>query len=174
MIRDAAALKAAQSSWTTVRKVQAMLRTHANAPPLSPFGFLRSPDYDKVACSLLVLNAFSVLEEALEQLRSESVFASSRRTLAELMKNSVGAMSWIAYPAVDAARGWRNQIAHEQQMLAPSQCDGILDLIETELVGWGILACPIRGAYSISIGGGAEAEPVAAPDPARDIGSGSS
>lgn len=128
-----------------------MLRTHANAPPLSPFGFVRSPDYDKVAFNLLVLNAFAGLEEVLEQLRTEGVFTSQRRKLAELMKNSLGVMAWKDFAAVDAARGQRNRIAHEQQLLDVSQCEAILDLIEAELLEWRVLPTPIRGTYSVGI-----------------------
>ena len=151
MIRDTTELAAVRSSWATVRNIQAMLATHATAPPLSPFGFLRSEDYDNAAFSLLVLNAFSVLEEVLEQLRHDGVFVSPRRTLAELMKNSIGAVAWTNFAAVDAARGTRNRVSHEQLMLSPSECNEILDLIEEELVGWLVLAGPICGNYSISI-----------------------
>jgi hypothetical protein len=165
MICDEVALNSAQASWSTVRNMQAMLRTHATAPPLSPFGFLRSPDYDKVAFSLLVLNAFGVLEEVLEQLRSERVFKCHHRTLAELMKNSVTALPWAAYSAVNIARGFRNQIAHEQKMLSPSRCDEILNLIENELVNWRVLPHSIKGKYSISIGGATDAEQSGQPEP---------
>ena len=152
MIRDAEAWKAARASWKTLRVVLAMLQTHANAPPLSPFGFVRSSDYDKVAFSLLVINAFAGLEEVLEQLRVQGVFTSSRRTLADLMTNSLPTLAWKNFAALDAARLTRNQIAHEQRFLDPKACENILDLIETELLGWGVLAQPLAESYSISIG----------------------
>lgn len=151
MIRDAVALAEARTGWTTVRYTQSMFLTHL-AAPLVPFGFVRTPDFDKACLSILVVNGFAVLEEVLEQLRCEAVFASPRRTLSELMNNSRSILRWKDFAAVDGARVQRNRVAHDRHFLEPKACAEILDVIEVELIGWGILDGPVRGTYGISIG----------------------
>lgn len=153
MIADKQTLQLIQKSWESVRIYEDMMDTHLN-PRLvgSPFGFVRAPVFDKICYSLLVPLAFSVLEDALKQLRFEGTFSSNRTNLSDLMQSSQSPLPWNDFNTIWLYRNRRNGIAHDQKLVNPQECKDILDKIEDELVAWGILSSKIKGHYSISIG----------------------
>jgi hypothetical protein len=122
-----------------------------NAPPFSPAGFLRPSEFTNLCYSLIVLFAFSVLEDVLKELRLEGKFSSSKN-LGSLMKSSQAYLPWNNFGAVDSARERRNEIAHDQKLVSPTECKSFLDAIENELVTWGVLTHKVKGKYTISIG----------------------
>jgi hypothetical protein len=79
MITDTDFLQQVRDSWETVRTSQAMVDT--NLRIASGLGGPQTEDFKNFSHSLIILFAFSVLEDVLEQLRSEGVFMSGRRHL---------------------------------------------------------------------------------------------
>ncbi len=152
MLSNTQSLQSIRESWNSVRIYEAMIDTHMNAPPSSPFGFVRSSEFNNLCYSLIVLFAFSVLEDVLKELRSEGKFSSSSTNLKILMRSSRAYLSWNDFGAADSARIRRNEIAHDQKLVSPTECKSFLDIIEDELVTWGVLQDKVKGKYTISLG----------------------
>jgi len=137
MVKDQAALQNIQASWKTVRTVQGSVGANL-ASAMGMFGGV-SHNFRDLAHSLVLLFAFSVLEDTLKQLRDESAFTSDSSQLGKLMERSETPLPWVDFAKVDAGRECRNNLAHEMQV--PSRADSwkYIDAIENELVGWGVL-----------------------------------
>lgn len=151
MITNTQSLQSIRQSWNSVRIYEAMIDTHTNAPAFSPFGFVGAARFANLCYSLIVLFAFSVLEDVLTELHSEGKFPSRSTHLGALLNASKAYLCWQNFAAVDSARIRRNEIAHDQKSVSPAECKASLAAIEDELVAWGILAHRVKGTYSISL-----------------------
>jgi len=139
MITDPVALQEAKNAWEYVRATRNVIVGNCNAASFFSWGFNQSR-MRGICFNLLLASAFSVLEEALGQLRFEGVFASPRDNLATLMVHSRVVLPWLDYPLINAARLGRNQSIHSRNYLSHAQCRVYLAAIERELHAWGILA----------------------------------
>jgi len=110
---------------------------------------------DNFAHSLVLLFAYSVLENVLEQLREEGMFASRSANIGPMMKASKDALPWCDYTLVDTlvdqGRERRNRIAHHREFLERAEVWRYIDGIERELIGWRVLDGPVRGDYSVTM-----------------------
>jgi len=93
-----------------------------------------------------------VLEDALKELHLEGKFSSGSANLGSLMKSSRAHLPWSNFNDVDSARERRNEIAHDQKLVSPTECKSFLNAIEDELVAWGVLQHEVKGNYTISSG----------------------
>ena len=145
MIRDGAVLDDVRAAWKTVRVAQSMVTTNLNMA-----GFVMGA-FRNFAHSLVLLFAYSVLENVLEQLRDEGVLASKSANIGPLMKASKDVLPWCDYALVDQGREQRNRIAHRREFLARAEVWRYIDGIECELIGWRVLDGPVRGEYSVTM-----------------------
>jgi len=149
MLKDPKTLKDIQSSWETVRLVQAMVRTNLNA---GAFGLIPQTDqFRNLAHNLVLFFAFSVLEDALKQCRDEELFVSKGSELRRLMEASKSVVAWADYATIDSGRDKRNAVAHKRQFLPRAECWQYIDAIEKELIAWAILPGPVQKEYTISL-----------------------
>ncbi len=137
-------------TWGTVRVVQASIKANLNAG-MTGFGVPLSMDFFDLSHSLVLLFAFSVLEEVLRQARDEGRFNCGRNTLGALMSASQDAVGWVDFSTVDEGRECRNHLAHDQKIPPRSDSWRFIDAIEAELVSWGVLDGPVTADYTIDL-----------------------
>jgi hypothetical protein len=94
------------------------------------------------AYNLPMLHAFGVLNNALEAIRDEGRFACSGRLLGKLLDASKAAIPWLDFSATKAAVDRRNDVAHRGELLPRAECWRYIDLIEAQLVAWGVIPAP--------------------------------
>jgi hypothetical protein len=150
MIRDSEVLASIQSSWKTVRISQAMVRTNLSVALV--FGGFQSHDFRGSCYSLVLLFAYSVLEDSLRELNQQGVFQADNLRLATLMHSSRVSLPWLKFDLVDKGRERRNAVAHQRAYVESPECWEYVDAIEDELVAWGVLASKTKGNYAITIG----------------------
>jgi len=136
-IADAAAVQDLRLAWEEVRTYRNIVVGNLNAASATGWG--QSQEFRSVCFSLLLALAFSVLEAALKQMRQEGKFRSGPQ-LGAMMANSIPAVSWLDYDAIDLARDDRNDALHERRILPHTKARDHLAAIERELVAWGIVA----------------------------------
>ena len=149
MIKDSEVLDSIRSSWETVRISQAMVQTNLNFA--FAFGGFQSHDFRKLCYSLVLLFAYSVLEDSLRELKQQGVFQAENLKLGTLMHSSKVSLHWLKFDLVDKGRERRNDVAHYRAYVESPECWKYIDAIEDELVAWGILASKIKGNYTITI-----------------------
>jgi hypothetical protein len=137
MITDPRRLQHIRDSWNTVRILEARITTTLNAGLFSLVPMLTN--FKEVPESLLLLFAVSILEDTLEQLRDQGVFACQGRELERLMKASTGKLPWKHFEKIQEIKNRRNRVAHDREFLRNDQCAQYLTAIEQELVAWGVL-----------------------------------
>ncbi len=140
MIRDANALNDIRCEWETVRATRELVESNIQISFFVSRGILSSDlGISKLANSLLLLFAFSVLEQALLQLRNEGQFQCNSTKLGPLMAASQNVLPWRDYPLVDQAREKRNDIAHRRDWIGQAESYKYIDAIEQELTSWKIV-----------------------------------
>jgi hypothetical protein len=140
MIKDANVLSDIRCEWETVRATREMVRSNVASGFVFSHGVLSAElGSIKLANSLLVLFAFSVLERVLLQLRSEGHFQSKNTMLGCLMAASQNVLPWKDYTFIDQAREKRNDIAHRRQWIGQAESQKYIDAIELELTSWTIV-----------------------------------
>lgn len=139
MIADAAVLQEVQDGWEFVRNSRNIIVGNCNWAAFQAPGFNQSGMRD-IGFNLLLASGFSVLEQALRQLRDEGQFSGKDNRLGALMANSRTALPWVDFPLVDSARNDRNQSIHARTYLPNAKCRDYLAAIEKELHTWGILS----------------------------------
>ena len=142
MLTDSKIVEELRDSWTTVRTADGRFRLGQDVA-LSGFAF-PDPEVAKLVASLLVVMAYSVLEETLLALRDQGVFSAGSSRLADLMRSSRPGLAWRDYQAIELGRQLRNAIAHERKFLPAKECARLLDLVEAELIGWQVLSGRIK------------------------------
>lgn len=150
MIQDPTMFQNLRQEWHAVRDTQSMVQRHLNAAASSGgLGVAVNLTLRDVCHSLVILFAFSVLEEVLTQLRDEGNFTSGSQ-LGALMHASKSVIPWVDFNLVDKARQERNKVAHDQKILPRGDCWKYIDAIEAELLEWGILSAPIGFKHGLS------------------------
>jgi hypothetical protein len=137
VIKDKSVIKELRESWGTVISTKNTIK--ANHVWAFAGGGYTSKTFRDLSYNLTLLFAFSVVENALLQLRDEGMFSSKFSQLSALMKNSKYKIPWVDYLLIDEARNKRNAIAHKREWIGLELCLSYLDAIEAELVGWGVL-----------------------------------
>ena len=137
MIRDPIVLREIRDSWQTVVESE---RT-AGLTMIKAFmsGLPAGTEPAELFGGLLLIFAFSVLEDALLALRDQGEFPSKSSRLKDLMYNSKGSLTWLDFSLADEGRERRNDIAHRRMKFPPTQCKQYTACIEAELKNWGIL-----------------------------------
>lgn len=148
MISNVVFLEQVRSTWNTVRISQARVETNTVAGHLG--GGVLTPDFINFAHSLVLIFAYSVLEDVLNQLFAEKVFKSKKINLMALMQSSRTSLPWADYSIVDTGRERRNDVAHRQVILSKQDCNLFIDAIETELLTWHVIPNRVRGRYSVT------------------------
>ncbi|MCB0027240.1 MAG: hypothetical protein KDE28_04995 [Anaerolineales bacterium] len=143
MIQNKIELNILRSEWASVRAFQSKIQRHLNASSIGIGSGGSTHELRNISHNLTLLFAFSVLEKALKQMKIEGLISAKRDSLGALMSASRNHISWLDYPLVDQARGDRNLVAHEQQLIERGTCWCYLDAIEAELVAWQVLSGPI-------------------------------
>ena len=144
MIKDPSRLGEIRKDWVGARVFQAKVHRQLNAAAtIGGIGGLVTSGLRDTAHSLVLLFAFSVLEQALQQLEKENVFSTKKTGLATLMRASKKALSWKDFGIVDRARERRNELAHHQKIMPRGECWDYIDAIERELLGWKIIPAGI-------------------------------
>ncbi len=96
-----------------------------------------------MAGNIILLYAYSVLDQALRQLKEEGHFKPQGSGLKAHMDASKPVLNWVNFVLVDEGRERRNKIAHEQQFLERVDCWKYINAIEAELISWKILPVPL-------------------------------
>jgi hypothetical protein len=137
VIRDPNTLREIRDSWQTVVETE---RT-ASVTMIKAFnsGIPAGSEPAELFWGLLLIFAFSVLEDALLALRDQGEFSSKSSSLKNLMDNSRGTLIWQAFALADDGRERRNDVAHRRMTFPPTQCEKYIDCIGAELKNWGIL-----------------------------------
>ena len=89
--------------------------------------------------SLVLVHAYSVLQETLEQYEREGLISPQRPGLKNLMTASQTELDWIDYGKVDDGREARNGVAHDGKILPRLDSWSYIEAIEKELLGWGVV-----------------------------------
>jgi hypothetical protein len=137
MITDPVRLKDVQSGWDTVRDARNIVAGNLNV--ISATGFPPGGAFRAISYNLLLLFAFSVLEDALKAIRDEGTITSKRDTLFQMMEASETVLPWRDFKRIDQAREDRNKVAHDRQYLRMDDALNCIAAIEEELVAWGIV-----------------------------------
>ena len=101
--------------------------------------------------SLVLLFAFSVLEDLLKQVRKEHELK-CRSQLKAMMEASQSVLRWTDFGTVDKGRECRNHLAHEQKVPPREESQKYINAIEREFIAWEILDGPIKAEYTITRG----------------------
>jgi hypothetical protein len=150
MINDSVALQECQKEWDAVRFTQEKLRANVVAS-WGMGGWALAPQVGNEIYSLLLPFGFSVLEHVLLQMKAEGLFSCGGSSLKQLMRDSRPALTWADFDAVDRGRNVRNDLIHDQKIPQHDDTFRILDEIERELIGWGVLSGPVRHNLTTSI-----------------------
>jgi len=137
MIVDPITLQEVHDSWETVRDSRNILVGNLNVASI--VGRPQSPQFRDLCFNLLMIVAFSVIEDVLRQLRDEGCFSCKDNRMNSLMKASEHKLPWVAFGLVDDGREHRNKSAHKRVFLKQDECLKYVAAIETELVAWSIL-----------------------------------
>ncbi len=138
MIKDRSRLVVYQKEWNSVREFQNKIQRHLSAASTG-IGGVVSHDLRDISHNLVLLFAFSVLEDVLKQMEAEGIFNEKRNVLGKLMNSSRTVIPWSDYDLVDEAREKRNGIAHEQNLIYRVDCWKYVNAIENELVSWRLI-----------------------------------
>lgn len=149
MVKDQAKLGNIRASWETVRIVQEKVRANLNAAMVIPV-LPQTDEFRNLVHSLVLIYAFSVLEDTLLQLRDEGLFACRGRELKRLMEDSKEVLPWVDYAKVDTGRDKRNGVAHRRQYIPRAECWDYIDVIENELVAWKVLPGKVQAESTIT------------------------
>lgn len=137
VISDPLSLREFREAWEAVRSARNVIVGNLNAASMVGRG--GSPEFRNLCFALILIAAFSVLEQVLLQLRDEGHYKSKDSRLKPLMKNSRGALPWQDFDLIDRAREDRNRSAHERVFLPHAVSRDYIAGIEQELVAWGVL-----------------------------------
>ena len=151
VISDDAVLDEVRRTWGTVRIFQAKVKTNLFAGMQGLGGVPQSMEFWDLSHSLVLLFAFSVLEDVLKQVRTEQGLKCGPQ-LGAMKDASRDMLPWADFDTVDTARECRNELAHDQ--VIPPRADSweYIDAIERELIAWEILDGPVKAEYTITSG----------------------
>jgi len=137
MIADAKTNADLALAWEAVRDDRNVIVGNLNVATMA--GWPASGAFRDLCFNLLLARGFSVLEDSLEELRSQGAFVSSSRQLGKMMEASRQAVPWCDYAEIDRGRERRNATIHDRVRIPHSECRDYLAAIERELVVWQVL-----------------------------------
>jgi hypothetical protein len=137
VITDPVALQQVRDSWQTVRESEQTAGLTMVKAFLSGLPAGTAPA--ELFWGLLLIFAYSVLEDALLELRDQGTFASKKSNLKELMDRSKSALPWVDFCLADEGREKRNGVAHRRLRCDAATCKKYIDHVEVELKNWTIL-----------------------------------
>ena len=140
MIRDQNVLEEIRKEWQGVRNKQTSIFVGLAASG----GLIRLSFPHKVAdisYSLVLIYAYSVLQNVLLQLRDEGHLTSLKGNnyLGALVHNSKKKLTWLNFGEVDRGHCKRNDVAHRDLVLQRGEAWKYIDAIEKELINWRII-----------------------------------
>jgi len=137
MISDLIALRELRDSWAGVRQ----LRDKVKACLLGSFaqGASFAIHIADITHNLPFIQAFSVLNDVLLQLRDEGHFECSSIFLGALIESSKNRIPWTNFELVREGVDRRNGVAHHGDIVPRGDCWKYIDAIEVELVAWNVI-----------------------------------
>lgn len=135
MIKDPTEMRKATESWEVVRQQRNTVARHLM---IMASGGVYGPKFRDMIFSLLLIAAYSVLEDVLEVLRDEGAF-SSGDGMKRLMKASRAAIPWQDYEKVTRGQKARNDAAHARTYPDNALARDFIASVERELHAWGIV-----------------------------------
>lgn len=139
MIKNMDKLDAIRKDWEYARSRRTFIERHAGHFANGGLAPLTLMDF---AANLVLVFAFAVLDDALEQLERECWFKTKGTTLGARMEASKLKLPWVDFASVDKGRDMRNDIAHRQKDLIRRECWRYFGAIEREFIEWEILPDP--------------------------------
>ena len=140
MINTPQALQNAQAEWEAVRLAQSRVKINLNSA-----GLQTSHKFKNFAYNLVLVFAYSVLEDVMRQLQHEGTLPSQRQRFKDVLEDSRSVLPWCDFTTVDEGRERRNDIAHRRVYLERADCWRYIDKIEDELIAWGVIPVSFRG-----------------------------
>jgi len=140
MIKGQDVLEEIRKEWQGVRNIQSSIFVGLAASRGLISGIFPQRVAD-ISYSLVLIYAYSVLQNVLLQLRDEEHFTSSKddNHLGTLMHNSKEKLNWLDFSEADKGRDKRNDIAHSELVLQRGEAWKYIDAIEKELINWRII-----------------------------------
>ena len=138
MIKDPSALKEIRDSWSGVEALRQKLQRGLFAS-MGSLGGIYPFFVADAAHNLPFIHAYSVLNDALEQLAKEGKFSCKSIFLGTLLAASKPAIPWADYALIESGTGLRNGVAHDGTLIPRAECWKYIDAIKVELTQWGIL-----------------------------------
>ena len=137
MIRDPSVLASIRASWEFVRHSRNVAVGNCNAATWV-VGFNQTGMRD-LCFNLILASAYSVLEEVLQALRDESVFACKSSKLGQLLVASKSVLPWQNWQLIDEGRDKRNQSVHDKGYMAHAEGRNYIAALEQELLTFKVL-----------------------------------
>lgn len=137
MISSPEALLELQGQWAGVRK---LLSAVADGQAIGRLTGSWPSAWADPAWNVPMLHAFSVLNDALLQLRDEGVFKCRAVFLGPLLEASADHLPWQDFALIRQGVASRNDVAHRGVIMPVSECRDYVEAIEKELVAWCVVA----------------------------------
>ncbi|MGQ0667250.1 MAG: hypothetical protein ACT4O4_09465 [Nitrospiraceae bacterium] len=144
MITCPQALLNAQAGWEAVRLAQLRVKINLNSA-----GLQTSHEFKNFAYNLVLVFAYSVLEDVVRQLQHEGTIPSQRKRFKDVLEDSRSVLPWCDFTTVDEGRERRNGIAHCRVHIERADCWRYIDKIEDELIAWGVVLVSFRGKIAV-------------------------
>jgi hypothetical protein len=139
MILDEGVLADIREQWAVVRRFSDPDYSHQEIP-IAGAGIVAMPPAPDDFFNLPLVLAFSVLEQVLDQLKAQGDVPATRNMLGVKMEASKRAgIPWLDYPAVEAGRNDRNDLAHRGRLIDKARCIEHVAAIDDQLKQWGIV-----------------------------------
>lgn len=138
MISDQAVLNEIRLSWHGAEKLRERLRREAFGS-MGVIGGRFPFALADVAHNLPFMQAYSVLNDVLDQLRAQGRFSCSSRFLGPLVRASETALPWLDFSLIATGVSKRNQVAHDAIYLSRKECWDYMNAIERELAAWKVI-----------------------------------
>ena len=151
VVSDEAVLDRVRRTWYTARLLQEGVKANLDAGMSGTGGVPQTMAFADLSHSLVLLFAFSVLEDLLKQVKKEHEL-NCRSQLKPMMKASRSVLPWANFDTVDEGRECRNRLAHEQVIPPRKESWKYIEAIEAEFIAWEILDGPIKAEYTITRG----------------------
>ena len=140
MIRNQNVLDEIRKDWQGVRNIQTSIFVGL-AASLGPIPGIFPHKVADISYSLILIFAYSVLQNVLGQLRDEGYFISPKKNnfLGTLLDKSKNKIPWVDFTEVDIGHCKRNDIAHKDYVPTRGESWKYVDAIEKELINWHII-----------------------------------
>lgn len=121
-----------ESGWKGVRLNQKRVAVNTGMDAL-----FHSVEFRDLCHSLVLVHAFGVLQEALQNLAAEGRVPCKSSKLGPLMTASKKCLTWDSYPKILQGKRRRDEIAHKARYLPQTESREYIQAIEVNLKAWG-------------------------------------